>query len=491
MLDLSAVQTAGKVKAGQLRPLEILDAYYGRIEKLEPKIKAYLLLLKDRAYGRAREMEARLKSGRPLGRLAGVAVAVKDNMVLEDYPTTCGSKILEGYVSTYTATALERLENEDALILGKTNLDEFAMGSSTENSAFGPSRNPWDTSRVPGGSSGGSAAAVAARMACAALGSETGGSVRQPASFCGVVGLKPTYGRVSRYGLVAFGSSLDQIGPLARTAEDAALIFDVISGHDPKDSTSLVPSKIQHPSSSTQHLSGIKVGLPKEYFSVEGADPEVFRVTEEAVKVLAAGGAKIEEVSLPHSRFALPTYYIVAPSEASANLARFDGVRYGLRAGGQAGSLLGLYKASRTQGLGHEVQRRILIGTFALSHGYYDAYYGRAQQARALIARDFEEVFKNVDFVVSPTAPTAAFKLGEKTQDPVSMYLSDIFTIPVNLAGIAGASVCCGFSKDNLPLGLQIVGPAGRDEDVLGLAAHWERLTRGQYIQIPQGVKNG
>ncbi|MBI2070474.1 MAG: Asp-tRNA(Asn)/Glu-tRNA(Gln) amidotransferase subunit GatA [Elusimicrobia bacterium] len=484
ILELTASQVAAQVREGALKPGEVLDAYFARLDAVEPKVGAYLRPLKERAYERARALESK---GRPSGRLAGVPVAVKDNMLLSGHPTTCASKILEGYVSTYTATAVERLESEGALVIGKTNLDEFAMGSSTENSAFKITKNPWDLSRVPGGSSGGSAASVAAGSALAALGSDTGGSIRQPAGFCGLVGFKPSYGFVSRFGLVAFASSLDQIGPMARNAEDATLIFESIAGHDPKDSTSFVESGAVS-GGAAAHFSGdwprsMTVGLPKEYFSGQGADHQVLTAVDQAVKTMAKNGVKVQEVSLPNTRFALSAYYILAPSEASANLARFDGIRYGKRV--QSGDLIGLYKASRTQGFGPEVQRRILIGTFALSHGYYDAYYGQAQLARAMIAADFDAAFNQVDFVVAPTTPTPAFKIGEKTDDPVSMYLSDIFTIPVNLAGLPAVSLPCGFSADGLPIGFQILGPRAGDLAVLRLARCFEEWTGGSFCRRP------
>ncbi|MBI4669697.1 MAG: Asp-tRNA(Asn)/Glu-tRNA(Gln) amidotransferase subunit GatA [Elusimicrobia bacterium] len=485
--NLTAIELAQKVVSRQLRPTEIIEAYFQKVVQIEPQIDAYLLLLKERALSQAKMIEEKQAKGMPLGRLAGVPVAVKDNIMIEGYPATCASKILEDCRAVYTATVVKRLEEEGAIIIGKTNLDEFAMGSSTENSGFKTTKNPWDISRVPGGSSGGSAAAVAAGLAAAALGSDTGGSIRQPAAFCGVVGFKPTYGFVSRFGLVAFASSLDQIGPMTRTVSDAALLFEVISGHDPMDSTSLSQERM------TNEGKTLRIGLPKEYFSAEGADPEVLAAVESAVKIFQKEGARIVDVSLPHTRFALPAYYIIAPSEASANLARFDGIRYGKRrqrgteAEGQSeeSGLITLYKASRTNGFGAEVQRRILIGTFALSHGYYEAYYGRAQEARRKIADDFDEAFRQADFIATPTTPTPAFKIGEKSGDPVAMYLSDIFTIPVNLAGIPAVSIPCGFSKTNLPVGLQILGPRTGDKSVLELAEHFEKMTANEFVKRP------
>lgn len=482
--ELSASDLSSKVREGSLRPLEVVNDYFDRIEEVDPGIKSYLSLMKEPAQAQAKALEAKRSQGRSLGRLAGVPVAVKDNILIQDFPTTCASKILENYRGSYTATAAERLIQEDAIILGKTNMDEFAMGSSTENSAFGVTRNPWDRERVPGGSSGGSAAAVAAGLAAAALGSDTGGSIRQPASFCGLVGLKPTYGWVSRFGLVAFASSLDQIGPLTRTAGDAALIFQTIAGPDPKDSTSSPASSVaQEPRTAKGSLKGVTFGVPKEFTEAGGVDPEVAAGVEKAVKVIEAQGATIRPVSLPHSQYSLAAYYILAPSEASANLARFDGMRYGRRSEGAGDDLTALYKKSRSLGFGREVQRRILIGTFALSHGYYEAYYGKAQEVRRRVAADFEEAFRQVQFLLSPTAPTPAFRIGEKSDDPVAMYLSDIFTIPVNLAGIPAASFPCGFTQGGLPVGCQMIGPSGSDLTILDLVGCFEDATDRCFIR--------
>ncbi len=486
ILDLSATELTAKVRGGELLPTDIVSAYFKQIETLEPEIDAYLLLMKGSAFEQAKTLENKIKSKKPLGALAGVPMSIKDNICVEGSPTTCASKILSGYKATYNATVIERLTAQDAIILGKTNLDEFAMGSSTENSGIKVTKNPWDTTRVPGGSSGGSAASVAGAMALTSLGSETGGSVRQPASLCGVVGLKPTYGAVSRFGLVAFASSLDQVGPLGRDARDTALIFETIAGHDPKDSTSL-PNKVE---SRESRVVSRTIGIPKEYFDVEGLDPEVAKAMENAIDTFKKEGFTIKEISLPHTKYALPTYYILASSEASANLARFDGMRYGSRVQGQQGQeegeLIQTYKASRTKGFGAEVQRRILIGTFALSHGYYEAYYGRAQIARSQITLDFSNAFKEVDAIISPTTPTPAFKIGEKTQDPLAMYLSDIFTIPVNLAGIPAVSIPCGFSKNNLPIGLQIMASHGQDKFLLELAQSFEKATSREFIKRPR-----
>jgi len=410
-------------------------------------------------------------------------VAVKDNILVEGTPTTCASKILAGYQSAYSATAVERLEAADAIVVGKTNLDEFAMGSSTENSGFGPTRNPWDLTRVPGGSSGGSAAAIAASMSLTALGSETGGSVRQPAALCGLVGLKPTYGAVSRWGLVAFASSLDQIGPMGRDAADCKAVFAAIAGHDPKDSTSLTGAAGADGRLPRRH------GVPREYLETPGLEKSASEALERSLKLFEKSGFSLKEIRLPHTRFALPAYYILAPSEASANLARFDGMRYGLRR--QGPDLAATYRLSRGEGFGPEVQRRILIGTFALSHGYYEAYYGKAQTARRRVSRDFEEAFREVDFIVTPTAPAPAFRLGEKTGDPVAMYLSDVFTIPANLAGLPAVSAPSGFSTEGLPVGLQIMGPRGSDWRILEMAELWERETNREFTRRPKKALTG
>ncbi len=469
---LSAVRLARAVRDGEASAEDVVRAHLRRIEDKDPQIKAFLTLTADAALSQARAVDEKRRRGATLGALAGVPVAIKDNIQVAGVETTCASRMLKGHVAAYDATCVARLKAADAVLLGKTNLDEFAMGSSTENSAFGRTANPWDLSRVPGGSSGGSAAAVAARMAPLALGSDTGGSIRQPAAFCGVVGLKPTYGRVSRYGLVAFASSLDQVGPFAGTVEDAALAFSVVAGHDPMDATSArrpaPPARIPVPAD----LKGVRVGLPREYF-VEGLDPEVERAIRSAVETLKSLGATIKEVGLPHTKHAISTYYIIAPSEASANLARFDGVRYGFVDRG-AKTLEEVYEFTRGAGFGPEVKRRIMLGTYALSSGYYDAYYAKAQRARTLIARDFRDAFAEVDLIAGPTAPTAAFRFGEKTDDPVAMYLSDVFTIPSNLAGNASLSVPCGLTAGGLPLGLQLIADAFQEERLLAVAGAFE-----------------
>jgi aspartyl-tRNA(Asn)/glutamyl-tRNA(Gln) amidotransferase subunit A len=404
----------------------------------------------------------------------GIPLAIKDVLCTKGVTTTCGSRILENFVPPYDATAVARLKAAGAILLGKTNTDEFAMGSSTENSAYFTTHNPWDLTRVPGGSSGGSAAAVAAAACLGALGTDTGGSVRQPAGLCGVVGLKPTYGRVSRYGLIAYASSLDQVGVLTKDVTDAALLLGVIAGHDPHDSTSIDAPVPDYTTALTGDVKGVRVGVPREYF-IEGMQPEVEAAVRAAVDVLAGLGAEVVEVSLPHTDYALPVYYLIAPAEASANLARYDGVRYGLRV--DAGDLIETYKATRGQGFGAEVKRRIMLGTYALSAGYYDAYYLRAQKVRTLIKGDFDAAFEQVDVIVAPTSPTTAFRIGEKVDDPLQMYLTDVFTLSMNLAGIGGLSLPCGFDGAGLPIGMQIMGPALGEEQVLCVAHAYEQAT--------------
>ncbi|MBI5246986.1 MAG: Asp-tRNA(Asn)/Glu-tRNA(Gln) amidotransferase subunit GatA [Elusimicrobia bacterium] len=469
----TAAKIASAVRNGETTAEAVATAHFARIEKLDGTVKAFLNATKDAALARARDIDARRKKGEKLGALAGVPVALKDNIQLKGVETTCASKILKGHIAAYDATVVERLKNADAIFVGKTNLDEFAMGSSTENSAFQKTTNPWDAACVPGGSSGGSAAAAAAGMCSFSLGSDTGGSIRQPAAFCGVVGLKPTYGLVSRYGLVAFASSLDQIGPFTRTVSDAELALSVIGGHDPKDTTS-APNEPAPISAAPKDLKGLRIGLPKEYF-IEGLDPEVEKSVRDAVAVLKSLGAEIKEVSLPHTKYAIATYYIIAPSEASSNLARFDGIRYGFmdRA---ATNLQEVYEMTRGAGFGSEVKRRIMLGTYALSSGYYDAYYSKAQRVRTLMANDFKEVFKQVDLIAAPTTPTPPFRFGEKTNDPIAMYLSDIFTIPSNMAGNASVSIPCGFSKKGMPIGLQLIADVFQEKKMLSTAKAYETL---------------
>jgi len=449
--------------------LELCKAYLDKIKEKDKEISAFLTINEDFALSQAKKIDDMILEGREIPVLAGIPCAIKDIILVEDLKCTAGSKILENYIAPYDATVIKKLKEKEAVILGKTNLDEFAMGSSTENSAFFSTKNPHDLTRVPGGSSGGSAAAVAANMCCYALGSDTGGSIRQPASFCGVVGLKPTYGRVSRYGLIAFASSLDQIGPITKTAEDAKIVFDVISGKDELDSTSVEKPKLQ---TTNYKLQTIKIGVPKEYF-IKGMDPEVERVIKEAIKKYEEVGAKIEEISLPHTEYALPCYYIIAPSEASANLARYDGIKYGYSVSNiptfqHSNELMDVYFQSREQGFGPEVRRRIMLGTYALSAGYYEAYYLRAKKVRTLIKEDFERAFKKVDVIFTPVSPTPAFKLGEKITDPLTMYLSDIFTVSVNLAGLPALSLPCG-KVGKLPIGLQIIGKPFEEEKILAI----------------------
>jgi aspartyl-tRNA(Asn)/glutamyl-tRNA(Gln) amidotransferase subunit A len=475
-MDLASLTIDGVRSAIQERKstaASFAEAHYAKIASDDPQIGAYLALSKDRAMAKAAEIDALAAKGDHLPPLAGVPVGIKDVMVTRGVITTAGSKILGNYLPPYDCTAVARLEAAGAVVLGKLNCDEFAMGSSNENSAWKPVRNPRDLSRVPGGSSGGAAAAVAANMAVATLGSDTGGSIRQPASFCGVVGLKPTYGRVSRYGLIAFASSLDHIGPFGRNVKDAAVVLQTIAGRDPMDTTSADIPVPDYLAEMQKPVKGLKIGIAKEYLG-EGLDAEVRSATEAAVQKLAGLGCEIVEVSLPHTKYAVPAYYIVATAEASSNLARFDGVRYGFRAAGVR-SLSEMYRRSRDQGFGAEVKRRIMLGTYALSAGYYDAYYLKAQKVRTLLTRDFEEAFKKVDAIVTPTSPTAAFKLGEKVDDPLAMYLADIYTVTANLAGIPGISVPCGETKEKLPIGLQILGRHFDEGMVLRVAGAFER----------------
>jgi aspartyl-tRNA(Asn)/glutamyl-tRNA(Gln) amidotransferase subunit A len=466
LLTIDAARSA--VQERETSATALAESFYAKIASDDPKIGAFLTLSKDRAMAKAEEMDALVSRGEKLPPLGGVPVAIKDVMVTKGVRSTAGSKILGNYVPPYDCTAVARLEAAGAVVLGKANCDEFAMGSSNENSAWKPVHNPRDLTRVPGGSSGGSAAAVAADMAVAALGSDTGGSIRQPASFCGVVGLMPTYGRVSRYGLIAFASSLDHIGPLTKTVKDAATVLRTIAGRDPMDSTSADVPVPDYVAELQKPVRGLKIGVAREYLG-EGLDGEVRRAVEAGIQKLAAAGCEVVDVSLPHTKYAIPTYYIVATAEASANLARFDGVRYGHRAK-DARTLSEMYRRSRDQGFGAEVKRRIMLGTYALSAGYYDAYYLKAQRVRTLLARDFEEAFKKVDAIVAPVSPTAAFKLGEKVDDPLAMYLADIYTVTADLAGVPGISVPCGETKEKLPVGLQILGRHFDESTILRLA---------------------
>jgi aspartyl-tRNA(Asn)/glutamyl-tRNA(Gln) amidotransferase subunit A len=463
------------LKKGETTSAALTESVLGRIAAVDGKVKAYITVTAEAARAQAHDADQRIKAGDTSSPLIGIPVAVKDNMCTEGIATTCASKILANFVPPYDATVVGKLKRSGYVLCGKPNMDEFAMGSSTENSGFFATKNPWDLERIPGGSSGGSAAAVAAGECIAALGSDTGGSIRQPAACCGVVGLKPTYGRVSRFGLVAFASSLDQIGPITKDVTDSALLLNVISGHDAKDSTSANIPAPDFTRALQRDVKGMRIGLPKEYF-IEGMDPEVEKAVRDAVRTLEGLGATVVEVSLPHTDYAVATYYILATSEASSNLARYDGVKYGFRAGGVK-DLLDLYMKSRSQGFGPEVKRRIMLGTYALSAGYYDAYYKKGQQARTLIKRDFDLAFESCDVIATPTAPTAAFKIGEKTTDPLQMYLSDIFTISVNLAGIPGISIPCGFTSMNLPIGLQLLGKHFDEEAILHAAFAYEQAT--------------
>ncbi|MBI3604201.1 MAG: Asp-tRNA(Asn)/Glu-tRNA(Gln) amidotransferase subunit GatA [Nitrospirae bacterium] len=461
---------------GEVTAAEIVRAYTLRINQVEPKVKAYISQIKDAAMVQAEALDQKLKGWRRTMPLMGMPLAIKDNICTQGVLTTCASRMLATFVPPYDATAIARLRGQSYLLLGKTNLDEFAMGSSTENSAFGPSRNPWNLSAVPGGSSGGSAAAVAADECVAALGSDTGGSIRQPAACCGVVGLKPTYGRVSRYGLVAFASSLDQIGPITKDVADAAMLLNVIAGHDAWDSTSAnLPVPDYTKALKKKDVKKLRIGVPREYFA-EGLDPEVEQAVMAAVEELKTLGGEIKDVALPTTNAAVATYYLIATAEASSNLARYDGVKYGLRSK-QNKTLLEMYMKTRQEGFGPEVKRRIMLGTYALSAGYYDAYYAKAQAARTLIRQDFEAAFCEVDLIVTPVMPTPAFKLGEKSEDPLQMYLSDIYTISVNLAGNPAISIPCGFSKTGLPIGLQLIGRPFEEETVLRGAYAYEQAT--------------
>jgi aspartyl-tRNA(Asn)/glutamyl-tRNA(Gln) amidotransferase subunit A len=474
LTDLTIRELAGLFRQKAATPTQAAREYLDRIAALDPKVKAYLTVTGEAALARAAEADARFEAGTPLGPLDGVPLGLKDVLCMRGVRTTCGSKILEKFVPPYDATVVARLSRAGAVILGKLNMDEFAMGSSTENSGYFTTRNPWDLSRVPGGSSGGSAAAVAADLAAATLGTDTGGSIRQPAAFCGTVGLKPTYGRVSRYGLVAFASSLDQIGPFAKDVEDAALVLQAIAGHDPMDSTSAPVPVPDYAAGLGQGVEGLRVGIPAEYF-IEGLDPEVETAVRAAIEILKGLGAKTERISLPHTEYGLAAYYLIGPAEASSNLARYDGVKYGLRVPG-ARDLIDMYSRTRGAGFGAEVKRRVMLGTYALSAGYYDAYYGKAQKVRTLVQRDFQKAFERVDVIVAPTTPSAAFKTGEK-EDPLSMYLNDVFTIPVNLAGLPGVSVPAGFTKAGLPVGLQVIGKAFDEAAVLRTAKAYEGAT--------------
>jgi len=501
LVDLTAVELLARLSAGEVTSVELTRACLDQIARFDGQVKAFLRVNAEAALAQAEAVDRKRRAGQPLGKLAGLPVAIKDLLAMVGEPTTCASRMLEQFRPPYDAAVITRLKAADAVLLGRTNMDEFAMGGSTENSAFQKTRNPWDLERIPGGSSGGAAACVAARMTPLSVGTDTGGSIRQPAGLCGVTGMKPTYGRVSRYGLVAFASSLDQIGPMAQTAEDAALLLEVLAGHDQRDSTSLNQPVPAYSQLARQPLSGLRLGLVKEHFA-EGLDGEVETAIREAVRVYESLGAKVTWLSLPHSKYAVATYYVIAPCEASSNLARYDGVHYGYRtneaemvaqleqerkqlvaAGGKKAAddmdnaLVRLYRQSRAEGFGPEVKRRIMLGTYALSAGYYDAYYLKALKVRRLIRQDFDRAFEQVDLIAGPIAPACAFKIGEKVDDPLSMYLFDLYTVSTNLAGIGGISIPCGLSKQGLPIGLQLQAPPLEEERLLRGAAMFQRVT--------------
>ncbi|MEN6492750.1 MAG: Asp-tRNA(Asn)/Glu-tRNA(Gln) amidotransferase subunit GatA [Thermoguttaceae bacterium] len=501
LIDLTATELLARLNSGAVTSGEVTKAFLDQIQRHDPKVGAILRVDAETALARAADVDARRRQGQPLGRLAGLPVAVKDVLATQGELTTCASRMLSNFRPPYDATVVSRLKAADAVLIGKTNMDEFAMGGSTENSAFQLTRNPWDTERIPGGSSGGAAAAVAASMTPLSIGSDTGGSIRQPAGLCGVTGMKPTYGRVSRYGLVAFASSLDQVGPLAWTAEDAALLLEVIAGHDPKDSTSIDRPVPSYTASIRQPLASVRIGIVREHFGA-GLSTEVEQAVREAIRVYESLGATVKELSLPHSKYAIATYYIIAPSEASSNLARYDGVHFGYRTDEKAmqaeleaqrktlqqsgnraaladldNPLIRMYRRCRAEGFGAEVKRRIMLGTYALSAGYYDAYYLKALKVRRLIRQDFDRAFEEVDLIAGPVAPTPAFKLGEKIDDPLAMYLFDLYTVSTNLAGIAGISIPCGLSSEGLPIGLHLQAPPFEEERLLRGAQMFQEAT--------------
>jgi len=480
LIDLSLIQIRAGLRFGEYSCVDVMQAFIDRIDAINPQVHAFITLLPEDALKAARKADSLYSTARKnhdlasLPPLLGLPMAVKDLVAVKDVRCTCGSPILDNFIAPFTATAVQKLLDAGVIILGKTNTDEFAMGSSTETSASGPTFNPWDLTRVPGGSSGGSAAAVAAHMVPAAIGTDTGGSVRQPASFCGVTGIKPTYGRVSRYGLVAYGSSLDTMGVLTHSAEDAALLFSIMAGFDPRDATTV---KVPVPSidlTQPQDIRGMRIGVPAEYF-IQGIQPEVEKFVREAIQTLDSLGASIVEVHLPHTRYALPVYYLIAPAEASANLARYDGIRFGVRE--DEANLGELFRKTRGNGFGPEVKRRIMLGTYALSAGYYDAYYAKAQKVRTLIKRDFDDAFQQVDAIACPVAPSTAFKLGEHAGDPLAMYLEDVFTLPTNLAGVPGLAFPVGFDANHLPIGMQLMGPHYREDSIFKIAHAYQQVT--------------
>ena len=473
--DLTLSEAAQKLKKKEVSSVELTEACLKRIEATDAKVEAYLTVTAEQALQTARQIDEQRAQGKALSDLAGVPFSLKDIFLTKGIRTTCASKILHNFIPPYTATSAQKLFDQGIVLTGKVNMDEFAMGSSTETSHFKKTKNPWDLSRIPGGSSGGSAAAVAAGQCFATLGTDTGGSIRQPAALTGIVGIKPTYGRVSRYGVIAFASSLDQVGPMTKDVRDAAMVLTAISGYDPKDSTSVNVPVPDYTQALKKDLKGIKIGIPKEYF-IAGTDQEINDAIQKAIQAYRELGAEIVEVSLPHTDYAVPTYYILAPAEASSNLARYDGVRFGYRSKNPE-DLLELYMTSRHEGFGAEVKRRIMLGTYVLSAGYYDAYYLKAQKVRTLIRRDFEEAFKKVDVLLTPTTPSAAFKLGEKTEDPIQMYLSDIFTINVNLAGLPGMSLPCGQTASGLPIGMQLIAGPFQEEKIFHAAYAYEQAS--------------
>jgi len=475
LYELSIKEISELIKKKEVSPVEITELVLNRIEKYDGDINSYVTVLSDYAIQKAKKAQDDIASGKYLGPLHGVPIGLKDIFVMKDIRTTAGSKILENFKPLYNATVTQKLLDAGAIIVGKNNMDEFAMGSSNETSYFGQVKNPWDLQRVPGGSSGGSAAAVAASLCYGSVGTDTGGSIRQPASLCGIVGMKPTYGHVSRFGMIAFASSLDQAGPLTKSVYDAAIILNIISGHEPRDSTSVNAHVPDYVAKLKNNMKGLKVGIPKEYF-IDGIDAEVLCAVQDAIKLITDLGAEIIEISLPHTEYATAAYYIIAPSEASSNLARYDGVKYGYRAQG-AEDLLDMYKKTKTEGFGQEVKRRIMIGTYALSAGYYDAFYNKARKVQTLLRQDFQNAFEKVDVILTPTAAEPAFKLGEKMSDPIKMYLSDIFTNPTNLAGLPGISLPCGYTNDGLPIGLQFIGKPFDEQNVLNTAYAYESNT--------------
>lgn len=472
---LTIAQAVDMLKAKECSSRELTEAVFKRIRQTEEKLNSYITLTEEAALQQASRVDRKRMKEEPLDDLAGIPLGLKDIFITKDILTTCASRMLNNFIPPYNGTAVQKLLDREFVLTGKLNMDEFAMGSSTETSHFKKTKNPWNPEYIPGGSSGGSASAVAAGQCLGALGTDTGGSIRQPASLCGIVGIKPTYGRVSRYGVIAFASSLDQVGPMTRDVRDAALLLEAIAGHDPLDSTSVPRDVPKYSASLKTEVKGLKIGVPKEYF-IEGIDPEVKDAVQTALSTYESMGAELIEISLPHTEYAVPTYYILAPAEASSNLARYDGVRFGYRSP-KAKNLLQLYKKSRSEGFGAEVKRRIMLGTYVLSAGYYDAYYLKAQKVRTLIRRDFEEAFKKVDVLVTPTSPTTAFRLGEKTEDPLQMYLSDIFTINVNLAGLPGMSLPCGFSQGGLPIGMQLIAGPFREDKIFHAAYAYEQAT--------------